>query len=46
VTQKFANILIEAFPNKKFQNETESYASIINLSSQAGKHGNILEYII
>jgi 17beta-estradiol 17-dehydrogenase/3alpha(17beta)-hydroxysteroid dehydrogenase (NAD+) len=39
ITQEYVKHLLENFPKKIFENETESYASIINLSSQAGKHG-------
>ena len=37
VSQTLAKLLVAGFPNHKFNSPLESYASIINLSSQAAK---------
>jgi 17beta-estradiol 17-dehydrogenase/3alpha(17beta)-hydroxysteroid dehydrogenase (NAD+) len=39
VTQAAVRLLIENFPNATFNSETDTYASIVNLASQAGKIG-------
>lgn len=42
VTQQAVKLLVENFPNVKFENATQTYASIINLSSQAATLGSPL----
>ena len=42
VTKAAIKQLVEAFPKFNFENDTQSYASIINLSSQAAKGSFIL----
>lgn len=39
ITQAVVKLLIENFPSVKFDSPTASYASIVNLASQAGKRG-------
>lgn len=46
VTQSAIRALVHAYPEVQFKNHTESYASIINLSSQSATHGlpNVSHY--
>jgi 17beta-estradiol 17-dehydrogenase/3alpha(17beta)-hydroxysteroid dehydrogenase (NAD+) len=39
VTRAAVGLLVENFPNVTFKSDVETYASIVNLSSQAGKLG-------
>jgi NAD(P)-dependent dehydrogenase (short-subunit alcohol dehydrogenase family) len=42
VTQAFVKPLVANFPNVKFDSPTQSYASIVNFSSAAGRFGGPL----
>lgn len=39
MTKEFIRLLMENYPRVKFKTTTESYASIVNVSSVAGKNG-------